>query len=821
MFRNYIATAWRSASRDRLYAILNLFGLGIGFAAAIMVGLYLRDEFSYDHLVPGYQDVYRVQLTVAPPGRSAQTLPAVPSALTAEIQIEFPEMVAATRVADQAPILRHGEIRATEPLDVVDPSFFTVLAYPMLRGDAATALAQPDAIVLSRRLAEKYFGTIDCLGQTLDVVGGIAPLRVTGVFENLPSNLDHRFNALLSGLTAGSTLAELDQAPPPARGSLEVTVLGYVRMKSGVSPATMAERFADFVRRHYPRQSSDQPMFTMHLMALTDLHLHHANPDTVDPENPQPTLLAIAVTGIMILTLAGINFVNLVTARASRRSVEVGVRKALGATYSQLVIQFMGESVAYSLAGLLLGVSITELCLPTINAFLDRTIELYVPSQPEVVLVLVGLALLLGLTAGIYPALVLSGFRPAAVLKARATGGGSARLRFALVVLQFTAVIALLIATSVIYRQNAFATSEALHFDKSLVLTIDLEGMPTHRDGNGAVMRDSDPVETLKTQLAAIPGVSSVAASWAVPNTQKLAAERASLLTAADQPPATLNHVMVDIGFFSVYGIRPIAGRDFAREHADDIGSESSPGRETSIILNETAVRKFGFPSPDKAIGQEIAFGDSNTRRIVGVVPDFSLNSIHESVPATAFTVESSAFDALSLKLVGTDLPRTLDAIDAVWHEFVPQRPIDRSFVDDRVALLYVDTIHQGQLFATFAAIAILIGCLGLLGLSAFTAERRTKEIGVRKALGASTFDIVCLLVWQFSRPVLFANFLAWPLAWWSMRNWLDGFAYRIDLAPQFFLFAGLGAITLAVATTAFHTIQVARARPALALRYE
>jgi len=825
MFRNYLAAAWRSARRDRFYALLNILGLGLGFAAAILIGLFVRDELSYDRFLPGYQDVYRAQLTNTEAGRRPQTMATTPERLAAEMKLDFPEIATSTRIKLQTVGLRHGEVEATEEIDAVDPDFLAVLGYPLLSGDPATALAEPDSIVLTRRLAEKYFGTIDCLGQTLDL-NRIHPVRVTGVAEDPPSNTVNRFTALLSGKSPYSALAKEEAQPREPKGELRNSVVTYLRLKPGATPAEMAARLPGFVLANYPKLEKPAPIFTLFLKPLADVHLHPNDPDTNETDDEADTLYAVGVTGLLILLLAGINFVNLVTARATRRALEVGVRKALGGMRRQLLAQFMGESVAYALAGMVLGMALAELVVPTLNAFLDRQIAFDYWRHPLLAALPFIMAILLGLVAGIYPAMVLSSFPPAVVLKARSGGSiGGGRLRLALVVFQFTVTIALLIATTIIYRQNDFATSQALRFDKDLVLTVDLAGMPWHPTADGIGQREAGPVEALHTQLAAVPGVQAVAASFTAPDTLDNISMDFGRPGQTDRPEVSISQSSVDFGYFDLYGLHLIAGRDFSRDHSEDKAALEDKSRLTSAIINESAVQTLGFADANSAIGQEVQSQDPGFTelhyRIIGVAPDFPINSIRKPVPPTLFSVEPDLFKVFSLKLSGANLPATLSGIDAAWRDFVPERPIDRSFVDARVARLYLEMTREGRLFAGFAGFAAAIGCLGLVGLSAYTAERRTKEIGIRKALGASTLDVTGLLIWQFVKPVLLANVIAWPIAWWFMRRWLDGFAYRIDLDPTPFLAAGLAALAIAIATTAFHAFQVARSRPVLALRYE
>jgi putative ABC transport system permease protein len=825
MFRNCLAAAWRNALHDRFYALLNVLGLALGLAVVMLIWLFVRDELTFNQFLPDYKDAYRVQLTIAEPGQRPITWGATPDRMAGELKLDFPEVAAVTRVARQSVGVRHAQITAAESIDWVDADFLSVLGYPLLRGDPRTALIQPDSIVLTRSLARKYFGTIDCLGQTLDI-NQIHPVRVTGIAEDPPSNATFRFVALASGKTSYGKLAMFD-AGPQVLTALSLTVSTYVRLRHGVSPDAIAGRLHAFSLAHYPSGDGSEPLFALlFLNSMATVHLHPFNPDTNEPNTRVQTLYAVAATGLLILLLAGINFINLVTARATRRAVEVGIRKTLGALRNQLMLQFMGESLGYSLAAMLLGIAMAALLLPYLNAFLDRRITFDFLHQPLMAMVPVALAVLLGIAAGVYPALIVSRYPPAQVLKARAgatVGGG--RLRLGLVVFQFTVTIALLISTVVIYRQVSFATSRALRFEKDLILTVDLTGMPQQAMPDGLDRRENAPVEALRTQLAAVPGVQAIAATFVVPLlTQSFTLDFARP-DWTDRPSVSFTILPIDFGYFGLYRVPILAGRDFSHDFAEDKLLATDKSRLSSAIINVTAMRALGFTDATAAIGQEIQSTDpgfpARRHRVIGVVPDFPLGSIRTPVPPSIFIVDPDMFNVLNVKLSASNLAGTLRAIDAVWLQFVPERPINRVFLDDRIAGLYLDVTREGRMFATFAGFAVIIGCLGLTGLSAYTAERRTKEIGIRKALGASTFGVCWLLIRQFTAPVLAANVLAWPIAWWFMRDWLNGFAYRIDLDAAPFLMAGLGAIVIAVATTAFHTLQVARSRPVAALRYE
>jgi putative ABC transport system permease protein len=824
MFRNYLSAAWRSARHDRFYALLNVLGLGLGFAMVILIGLFVRDELSFNSFLPGYQDAYWARLTIADPGQAPTTVRSTPARMAAELKLDFPEIVATARTRAESAGVRRGDVEAVEQIMWVDPDFLAVLGYPLLRGDPATALAAPESAVLTRSLAMKYFGTIDCVGRTLEI-DRLHPVRVTAVAEDTPSNASEKISILLSGSTAWGKLA-LEDAAPTAPGELTLAGETFVRLRPGADPSGLTARLAAFALAHYPDPDGPKPLFaSLFLRSMADVRLHPYNPDTGEPDDRVQTVRAVFAIGAFILLLAGINFVNLVTARATRRAVEVGVRKSSGALRGQLMVQFMGESVAYSLAGLTLGVGLAYLFLPRLNALLDRQIASDLARQPLAAVAAVVTATALGIVAGLYPAVILSSFPAARALGSRAgasTGGG--KLRLALVVVQFTVTIALLIATIVIDRQIAFANSQALRFDKNLMLTIDLTGLPEQPTPDGLGRREAAPLEALRAQLTAIPGVQGMAATFTLPLWANSLSTDFARPGQTDRKPATFTMQPVDFGYFGLYRVPLLAGRDFSRDFAEDAMAANDKSRMSSAIVNETALRALGFMDASAAIGQDVQGVDPEFPRhyrIVGVAPDFPLDSIRAPVPPTLFMVDPDLFKVLSVRLSGADLPETLRKIDAVWHEAAPQRSINRMFLDDRIAGLYLDVTRQSQMFEAFAGFAIAIGCLGLIGMSAYAAERRTKEIGVRKALGASAVDVYWLLMKQFMMPVLLANALAWPIAWLLMRQWLDGFAYRIDLGPTPFLAAGLGAFAIAAATTAFHAVQVARCRPVSALRYE
>ena len=828
MFSSYFSTAMGNLLRNKLHAAINLLGLALGLATAILIGLYVRDELTFDHFLPGYEDVYRLETVDTGQDGKPHISAGAPHALAGALRDNFPEIAAITRRAGALYGFRHGDVEATEIPNAVDPDFLKVLEFDLIAGNPATALATSRSIVLPRSLALKYFGTVDCVGDTLEI-DRTETVRVDGVFEDLPSNTHlavYGPRPLLSSLVPFSVLAKADGAPPPPASAFVRDANIYVRLKPGVALAAFNARLSGFIAQRFPQDRPELVPRSGFLVPIGAIHLHGREFDDMT-SGDLPTVYAISATGILVLLVAGINFVNLMTARATRRALEVGVRKAVGATRRQLIVQFMGEPICYALAALVLAIALVELILPRFDLYLDRTIHFFYWRDPILLIAMPAGAVAVGLLAGFYPALVLSRFAPAAVLKGTAETPGSTTLRQILVVLQYSISIALLIATTVIYRQTEFANGGSLRFDKDQLLAIELSGIPGQKAADGShFIYDDATVERIRQRLEALPGVKAAAESWVIPNAFDNNPERWHQPERQGAGPIVASLVQQGFGFFETYGLKPVAGRSFSRDRGEDAVAEGVT-TEGTAVLNETAVRTFGFASPEAALGHDIDMELDRTgaarqpRRIIGVVPDFPLSSIRATIPPTVFITEPTWSTYLNVKLTGANVPETLVAIDRIWKEMVPAQPISREFIDDRIEKLYRDVTRQGQVFAGFALVAVMIACLGLFGLAAFTAERRTKEIGIRKAMGASTADIVALLIWEFARPVLLANIIAWPLAYLVMRRWLDGFAYRIALDPLIFVGAGLTALVIACGITLFHAIQVARSRPVLALRYE
>jgi putative ABC transport system permease protein len=823
MFGNYLAASLRNLARNRLYAGITIAGLAIAFASAMLIGLYLRHELTYDRFIPGHERVFLLNQKIKPENKPLVDMDDSSANLAADLKLDFPQIEYAARMAPAGfpATVRRGDVSISERnFAWVDPDFFKILPMPTVAGDAGTALEAPDALVLTRSTARRYLGKDAPLGGQLLVDG--SPMRVAAVIEDLPTNTHLVGDLFASGRAPASMLRKLDAAGYSANSNLT-----YVRLKAGVSAAAMNAALRGFAeRRIWPAHRLQNPnekidLYELRLKPLTSIHLQPADGGDPKPGADVKVLAGIGVIGVLIVVVAAINFVTLMTARAARRAVEVGVRKALGAERGDLIVQFMGEAFIYVAVALVLAVAIAELLLPAVNAALQRKIAFSYLTDPPLLIAMLGAALATALLAGLYPALVLSSFRPASVLKGGpvASGGGGIVVRQVLVVAQFAVLITLVLSTVTIFRQTAFALRDATHTDK-----------------NGVLILFAAPcTDTLRDAVRAVPGVRAAACSS--PMAVNLGNSQ-DMVEAAGRH-VLLNYAPIDFGFFDVYGVRPVAGRVFQSDRPGDDGAKLANTSPT-LVLNESAARMLGFKSPQAAVGHLVSWhfirGLSMTNlaatipppqssEVIGVVPDFTFGSVRQPINPSYYYVgpkdDVLGSVALNIKLNPGHTTQAVSGIGRLWAKIGHGMPLQQYFADQFMLRLYIDNIIQGGFVAVCAVIAISIACLGLFALSAYTTERRTKEIGIRKAMGASSQDILRLLLWQFTQPVLWANVLALPAAWLAMNWWLKGFAYHVSVAPWTFAAAAVAGVLIAWGTVFVHALRVSRARPVGALRYE
>jgi putative ABC transport system permease protein len=825
MFRNYLAAALRNLLRNRLYTVINVAGLAVGFAAALLIALFIRDELSYDRFFADSERVYRVYpLGKLPVGgfiESEQTEPGVAQWLP----LAFPQIEWAASLVKDKRSIRRGDFEVEEEISWATAGFFDIFRPPggrwsgrwVVGGDPVATLKQPDGVVLTRSMARKYFGRDDAVGGVLEMDRKTS-LRVGAVIEDLPRNTH-----LELGIVAAAgpdfrssewpyTYVKLAANAPAASAWTTTSAASASASAAAQIEASMASAIA----RHMPLQSIDTGggktlrwrwTHQMYLVPLADVHLHRMAGGRFEPARDLRVISALAAIGALIVLVAVINFVNLMTARASRRSVEVGIRKAAGARRGDLIVQFIGESLIYALLGLGIALSLVELALPWVNAFLDRDIHLGLISAPGFALAVLAATVVTAGLGGLYPAFVLSAFRPATVLKSATAAGGASYVRQGLVILQFAVLITLVISAAAIYRQTVFAMNDALRLDKDHVVLIRTSCAPT-----------------LVEKVRELPGVRSAGCSTTAP--LSTFSRSGASLAGGQMIPIELS--MTGFGFFETYGLKPLAGRLLEERYATDSIRRGEERAASSVLINDELRRKLGFASPAEAIGKQLthvrpigAMSAVVSGTIAGVVPDFPVASIREPIMPTVFYVQPEFFRLLSVKLSGESAPETLAGIRGVWREFGEPRPLDLFFFDQHTQQLYADFTRMGTLVAVAGAVAVFIACLGLLGLAAYLAERRRKEMGIRKASGAGKADIFRLMLWELVRPVVWANVIAWPVAYLVLNRWLSGMAYHIDLGIGLFAAAAALAIAIAVLTVGQQAWRLAQGRAMAALRYE
>ena len=834
MWRNYLTIGFRTLGRSRTYAFINIVGLAVGLAACLMLLLYVRYERSYDSWLPGAADLYQLQTRYIPnetnPGFQTQM-----SSYVAGTALErgFPEVDRRVYMLASAPtVIRNGEAFNVEDGRMVDGPFFDMFGIPLVHGDAATALAQTRSVVLSRSQARRIFGETDPVGQTLSLVFDGEPIdhRVTGVFEDLPRNSHMRLSMLVRFDPATYFSPESEFTSNWGWQSGWV----YVRLRPGTDPDALHARMPAWERRSIPDEDIGGSHFNFgdqqdyRLVNVSDVHLGAAQDGEMGPGNDRRTIATFSIIAALILAMACVNFTNLATARASQRAREVALRKVLGASRRQLVAQFLSESTILALLAMLVALALIELGLPALAAFLDADLAISYFGADGILWPVLGLVLLVGAAGGLYPAFYLSRFRPAEVLKANKSSAeptGTGRLRSILVVAQFAVSIGLIICTSVVYAQTLYARDADPGFRRGgliQVSNLDADQLVSQRDA-------------LVREVSRLPGVTGAVRTGIGINTPNTITS--SLLLPGSSERIEIGSYGVGAEFFRTMGIDLVAGRTFDPNRPGDdatLDPEDLDGsiranvdRGVNLVINELAARRLGFVDPREAVGRQLraTLYDSEYGlapvTIIGIVRDSRFRTVRSAIEPIMFRHTRGSVGWMVVRYENADPVQVRDRIHQVWRRFASDVPFEAEFSEDIVAEIYNAEQARAQTFAGFALLAVMIAALGLFGLAAFTADRRTREIGIRKVFGARSRDIVQLLAWQFSKPVIVANLIAWPVAWWVMRDWLNTFDARIDLGPTPFLLAGLLALAIAVGTVSGHALRISRTNPIHALRYE
>jgi len=829
MFRNYLLTAWRNIIKNGMFSTINILGLALGLMSCILIILFVREETGYDKWIPNSDRVVRMHTAYYP-----TSSPPFLTVRSAGNMMEAVRDYASNEVEDAVRLIPfdvsviNGQNAIAERVTLVDPSFFNLFDIPFLKGSKETSFNKPFDLVISEEMAIKHFGRTDVIGETMSVCcmgPDTMEMTVTGVIEDLPQASHFDLDLIVY------VLPSIIENNRGLNSWTSVNVFTYFKMREGISIDTFQQRLTYWVDNESP--FLDGPMelppeqnvsdtMKHKLMALEDLHLHAktdaGNMGDLTPMGDASMITTFTSVAFLILLIACINFMNLATARAGQRAREVAMRKVLGASRKQVTIQFLGEAVAIVFVALLIALVLVELVLPLYNESLNMDLQLALFTDIELLSFIVFIGVIVGLGAGIYPALYLSKFLPGHILKSNKSSesGRTAGFRTLLVVFQFSASIALVICTAVIYGQTRYAQSVDVGYTSEDKMVLVIRGA-------------GDNLNSLKQELQNLTEISSVVYSSEAPTQDNENNQFFKLLGGGENSEEVLlNYHNMGFGFFEDYGVEPIAGRLFNEQFGSDQMQQVEEGQPTgnaSVILNQTALAKFGFDSATQAIGQTLSVnmrGPQNLE-IVGVIPDIYFRSIKFGVRPSAYLLNPTRFRVASLTFTTNNPSALRNKIEQVWKKHVPMQPINLEFLDSMMEAQYQDEKIQTQLFSVFSILAIVIACLGLFGLAAFSTERRTKEIGIRKVMGARIRDIVALLIWQFSKPVVIANLIAWPVASFAMLNWLENFSYRIDaiwLVP-ICLVASVILLLIAWATVGGNAAAVARRNPIVALRHE
>jgi len=799
MLKNYLKIALRNLARHKGYAFINVLGLAVGIAASVLVVLYVVDELGYDRFHENSERIHRITADWSNRGDSKIHQLGTPWILAKTIRDKYPQVEALTQLTGPLGdvVLRKGELALKETeVFAADVSFFDVFSFPLMKGDPRTALRDPNAIVLSESLAAKVFGQDDPLGKTIDVqvTGQRTPHRVTGVMQDVPRNSHFRFEMLVSLVTL---------YPTPRTGWTNNNHITYLLLAKGVTRAQMEEKLVEIDRVEYEGGREHIPWIWT-LEPISRIHLHS---DLVTGNQPNGSVAYVrlfTLVAILILVIAGINFVNLATARSARRAREVGIRKVVGSLRSQLVGQFLGESVLLSLVALVLSLGIILAALPAYRGLTGRALTLTGPLGLWAVPALLGLALAVGVLAGLYPAFFLSSYKQTEVLKGSRFGGrnrGALTLRNGLVVFQFAMSVLLIIGSLVIGRQLEFIKNQRLGFDKDNIVAVhNADNLGPGLDAFRERLKQHSDILGV-TAASTLPGEGT--ANWGI-GVEGVETDR----------PLNMNFMTCDQDFTEALNIRMTEGRFLSREHPSDVDA---------VVINGKAKDYFGIPDP---VGKKLRiWWTRKDLTIAGVIDDFHFESLHRDVRPMGYilpeAINSTQRPYLLAKIRSVRTTEVLSYIEKSWISVSAGLPFEFTFLDDRIDGLYQNDNRAGKIVSIFSVLAVFVSCLGLFGLAAYVTEQRTKEVGIRKILGARLSSILWLHAGPFVKWVIVANLIAWPAGFWIMGRWLRGFALRTSLDAGIFLLSGLTALAVAVLTVSLQVMRAARANPADALRYE
>jgi putative ABC transport system permease protein len=825
MFRNYFLAAVRNLARYKQYALINVGGMVLGITCAILAIIFANFEMSYDNWITDSGRVYRLDGYYHFPGGADSSVATAGGPTAEAFKNYFSEVEEVTRGLPffGAPV-RVGEVTFQENFTFVDANYLDFFDLEMSLGDRATALDDMNSVIISEAMALKHFGGDDPIGQLM-TFSGTKDLYVSGVFRDIPDNS----HLLLEFITLfdDALISELFGSDTYTRQWNGVAFMTYARFFEGTNPEAVSERLEAFTNANYrhanPARKDMTPSIFVHfkLMPIQDIHLTSPHQNELKPTGSMGTVIGALAVAALILTIAVINYISLSTATSTLRAREIGMRKVMGAKNGTIRVQFMSEALLVGLIASFLAIVLVKALLPYVADFLEiGKAGISLTSDPWVLALSLAIGPLTGLVSGVYPAFYLARIRPARGLgSSRSEGRGTSWIRSLLVTLQFSISIGLLIAVAVIAQQTRFVSDMDIGVIRENVSVVRI---PT--------LAAVEAVPTLVEELRALPGVISVSPSSSVPTDGQPFSTSVEIPGRDGEDAISAYWASVEPEFFKTYGVKKVAGRLISEEFGEDrlIDPDSATtALVANVVINEKAVKFLGHNTPEEALGSQFrmrvtAAGQATALvTVVGVVADFQYGSAYERVRPTFFLNQPDAFFSISIRASQSAAAGIQEAAKEIWLRRLPDEPFQMQIIDELVESQYVSIGRQRSSLFVLTGLAIAIACLGLFGMATFSVQQRTKEIGIRKVLGAEVLDVVRLLVFQLSGPVIIANLLAWPVSFYLMRNWLEGFVYRIDLTVLPFIAAALAVLVVAWATVVGHTLRVARTNPVHALRYE
>ena len=806
MLVNDLKIALRNVQRRRSYAFINIAGLAVGMACGLLILLYVQDERSYDRFHTHADRIYRLATDLRPPDDGALNRSnAVGWPVGRILAATHPEVERIVYLRSWNPPTKHEGRYFYENVLYTDTSFFDVFSFPLVKGNPETALRDPFTLVITEEMERKYFGEESALGQTLTLRDSLL-FTVTGVAQDVPANSHLTFDLLVSFETL-CALTPNQCERNFSSGWFYVNMYNYVLLREGVSGGAFAEKIEDFVMQQAGSLFSDiGHTVTLRLEPLRDIYLRSNRGNALGPASDITYVYILSSVALFVLLIASINFMNLSTARSTDRAKEVGVRKVVGSSRARLVGQFLSESTLTCLLAIIFALGLLSLVLPFFNDLAGKSITMSPLLSLRFTPWFLGLVLGVGVLGGLYPAFVLSGFKPVETLKGSYTRSRRGRrLRQGLVVFQFALSCALIVSTLVVLNQLRYMQQQDLGFDKEQVLVLDARTAPWPWASR------TEQYRTLKRALSEHPAVEHVSASFVAPGRSGWRGQVAFPEGRAEDEGLLVEYLPVDHDFVTTFRLQVIAGRDFSTAFETD--------RETALLINEAAVGAMGWGTPEEAVGKRLQTSGKDGM-VIGVVKDYHHHGLQQEIGPMVMAI-APFYNFFSLRLAADDAPSTLAHLEQVWNTFFSGYPLNYFFLDEDYDRQYRREERLTKIFGTFAFLAILIACLGLFGLAAFTAQQRTKEIGIRKTLGASVPGLVMLLSKDFLTLVGVAFVVASPVTYLAMEQWLADSPYRIDLSWGLFLLAGALALIIALLTVSLQSIKAALSDPVKALRYE